>query len=376
MRVMIDGRPIRDPLSGVGQYVYQLVKELCVQGGEEEFYDILYFNFQRKNKLLDFSYPNLNITEFRWFHRKLFNIWAEWLETPQINWCGGNLDVAHYTFFGRFPIKRARTRSVATIHDTIPLDRPELFTKANLRYSERNFYWQVKNCDVLIAVSEYTKGRILHHADIDPDRIKVIYNGASDNSIEVCELDANQMLMRWNIDQPFFLYVGNLEPRKNLLTLLKAYAKLAQKQGTLLVIAGKPCWYFQHIFDFVKENGLESIVRFTGYVSEEEKALLLQKTIAFIYPSEYEGFGIPVIEAMKNGAPVICANNSSLTEIASNGALLFETFDDEELAGLMTRMLEDSDLRMRIIHEGKEHAKQFSWRKMARETANVYKLLC
>lgn len=375
MRVMLDGRPIRDPLSGVGQYVYHLLNQLCIQAEEDEFYDVLYFNFLGKNKLLDFSYPNLNTLEFKWLHRKLFNVWAEWIESPRVNWCGGNLDIAHYTFFGRFPINKVRTRSVATIHDTIPLDRPELFTKANLRYSKRNFEWQVENCDALIAVSEYTKGRILNHANIDPNRIKVIHNGASETSVEVNESQANQILLRWNIDRPFFLYVGNLEPRKNLLTLLKAYAKLIQRQETLLVIAGKPCWYFQHIFDFVKENGLESIVRFTGYVSEEEKVSLLQKTIAFIYPSEYEGFGIPVIEAMKNGAPVICANNSSLTEIASNVALLFETFDDEELADLMTRMLEDADLRLRISYEGREHAKKFSWMKMARETANVYKSL-
>lgn len=370
MKVLLDGRPIREPLAGVGQYTYNLVNNLCLHGSQDIEFKLLYFDFLGKNQLLDFKHNNLQVERFRFLHRKLFNVYAEHIGFPNIEVITGNVDVVHYTFFGWFPV-RSQAKKVSTIHDVIPLDHPEWFEKTNRYYSIKSFWRQVKESDEIIAVSQYTKDRVLEYSNLDENRVKVIHNGVPLPVIQYTNDEYKATVDSLGIVGPYILYVGNIEPRKNIITLLRAYNKLALNGQVTLVIAGKPCWGFDEVFEFEQKYKLG--VKFLGYVSEQQKRALLRNAMLFVYPSRYEGFGIPVIEAMQEGCPVVCADNSSLSEIVKGAGVLFDTFDADGLTDIMQSLLNSDSLRKEVGEKGRLHARKFSWESNAIETLKVYR---
>jgi len=167
---------------------------------------------------------------------------------------------------------------------------------------------------------------------------------------------------RYNVTGDYLLYIGTLQPRKNIARLIKAFSTLHARYSTLhLVLAGGKGWLYDDIFAEVKRLGLESQVLFPGRVAEEDKAALLSGAEVFMFPSLYEGFGLPVVEAMQCGTPVICSNTSSLPEVAGNAALLVDPLDVDALAQAMVRLLDDADLRQTLIERGYAQAQKFSW---------------
>lgn len=370
MRVLLDGRPIRRPISGVAQYTCNLAEELA----RFEGVDLKLLTLEYRARAPDTEFP---LDASRLYHiarlpRKLFNIGTEHLHLPIASWVCGEADVRHETFFGCLPT-RPRCPLVSTIHDVIPIEHPERFTTTNAFYSRRNFWRQLRESDAIIAVSAYTRQKIVEVGRLtDDSRVHIVPNGVRDLSSLVTAEAVGDIKRRFEIDRPYLLYVGNLEPRKGVATLLRAFARSRQARGMQLVVAGRKCWDFDEIEAVAREFPAGEVV-IPGYVSEAEKAALMSGASLFVYPSTYEGFGIPVIEAMSCGCPVIAARNSSLIELCEGAGVLFETGSAEDLAEKIDGVLSTPALRAELIAAGRTRAERYTWRSAAEATVAVYR---
>lgn len=262
---------------------------------------------------------------------------------------------------------------VLTVHDLIGLLFP-----ANLPPISR-FYWAwwlprtIHWADWIIADSEHTRRDLIRLLGIPAERIEVIYLGV-DEAFQPLETQARLEAVRHKYSLPLniILYVGTLEPRKGLETLIAAYGALAADIPHDLVIAGKKGWYTAPLFLQVEDLGLDPRVHFTDYVADEDLPSLYNLAELFVYPSRYEGFGLPPLEAMACGTPVVCSNAASLPEIIGDAALSVPPDDAEALAAAIRRVLADKALRAKMRASGLERARSFTWEKTARRTAEIY----
>jgi glycosyltransferase involved in cell wall biosynthesis len=234
--------------------------------------------------------------------------------------------------------------------------------------------FSVRRARRVIAISASTKRDILRVLDVSGDKVDVVPCGVDEDFRPLesrSQLDA--LRTRWHLPPRMLLFVGTLEPRKNLTTLLRSYALLKQRfDPPPLVLGGPKGWRCQEIFSLAEELGLENEVLFPGFIPREELPLWYNAASLFIYPSLYEGFGLPPLEAMACGIPVVASNTSALPEVVSDAGLLVEPIDAEGMAQAMQRVLSDGDLRDTLREKGLQRAKSFSWPRAARETARVY----
>jgi len=224
----------------------------------------------------------------------------------------------------------------------------------------------------LIAVSAHTAEEATRLLGVPLARIDVVYHGVDP---AFCPLPANEVAafrQRRGLPERFVLFVGTLEPRKNLVRLVEAFARIrAGRVG--LVLAGGKGWLYDELFASVEALGLHEEVIFPGYVVDDELPLWYNAATVLAYPSVYEGFGLPVLEAQACGTPVLTSNVSSLPEAAGDGALTVDPYDVEALAAGLHRLLADEPLRLQLRERGLAHARQFSWPRTAQETARVYR---
>ncbi len=256
-------------------------------------------------------------------------------------------------------------KSVVTIHDLSYFYYPNEFLKKDLYKLSRWSKYSVKKAQKVIAVSENTKKDLVKFYDVNPQKITVIYNGFEKVIKKSKKID---------IKKPYMLYVGTLQPRKNIGLLISAFDEFVKKHPSFnLVITGKKGWLYEDIFDQVKKLEHKNKIQFTGYVSDEELVYLYQNAFCFVLPSLYEGFGIPVLEAMNYGCPVISSNSSSLPEVGGDACLYFNPEKENELLEQLNLLVNDKQLRQELVKKGKERVKLFSWQKSAVETLKVLK---
>lgn len=228
----------------------------------------------------------------------------------------------------------------------------------------------------MIAASESTKKDAVRLCGLDEAKIKVIYHGVSPRFRPAGPEAVSAVRQRYGLPDRFVLSLGTIEPRKNLTSLLEVWHALSSGGvPPKLVIAGSKGWLYAPFFSKLRELGLEDQVLFTGYVPEEDLPAVYSAAELFVYPSLYEGFGFPVLEAMACGAPVITSNTSSLPEVAGQAALLVDPTSLEELSAAIGRVLENQELRNQLRARGLEQAARFSWERTARETLSVYESL-
>jgi glycosyltransferase involved in cell wall biosynthesis len=226
----------------------------------------------------------------------------------------------------------------------------------------------VREADALIAISKHTADDLVRVTGVDARRIHVIPLAADSRFAPVVD---SSVPPRYGIEYPYLLYVGTLEPRKNLDVLLHAFARL-DHPDLQLVLAGPKGWMFEEIFALVDRLGLTSRVVFPGFVADADLPALMNSAAAFVYPSEYEGFGLPVLEAMSCGVPVVTTNVSSLPEVTGNAALLVPPRDVDALCRVLRCLLTEQHLRDEMREKGLERASAFSWVRTAQATAEVY----
>jgi glycosyltransferase involved in cell wall biosynthesis len=277
------------------------------------------------------------------------------------------------------PLRR-RTRTVVTIHDMGYLHFPEAHTPMHRRYLRLSTLWSARAADRVIAISRATRDDLVRHAGVQPDKVTVIYHGLSERFRPIADpAIVGAARARYGIGERYFLYLGTLQPRKNLERLIEAFAEVLKRlsvetleRSTLqLVIAGKRGWLTEAIERRAAQLGLAGQVFFTGYVPDEDVPALLSGALAFAFPSLYEGFGMPVLEAMACGAPVLAANTSSLPEVAGDAALLVAPTDTAAIAAALMRLADEPVLRDELRKRGLARAAEFTWDRCAAETLEV-----
>ena len=349
--------------AGIANYVHNLLKEL-IKIKNEDMYLINY----EENEFI-YEYNKITISNpFKDISKTL--LWYLYLgmQNNRLK----KLDIIHNptqcpTFF------RFKPKYIFTVHDITPL----IDSKEHPIYRVLSYKLllprTLKTADKIIAVSNSTKKDLMHHFDIPEEKIKVILEAADEKFKPLNNKEINKVNQKYSLNFPFILYVGTLEPRKNIPSLIKAFYKLKKKNLQYkLVIAGKKGWKYKEIFETIDKLNLQNDVVFTGYVSDEDLPALYNAADLFVYPSIYEGFGLPPLEAMACGTPVITSNTSSLPEVVGDAGIMVDPYDIDGLVDAMYEVLTNEGLRENMIKKGLERAKMFSWEKCARETLEVY----
>ena len=261
--------------------------------------------------------------------------------------------------------------SVLTIHDLITFDYPKLCQNESVLYFRLLLPRSIKKATKIIAVSNTVRNDILRNFNVPEEKIEVIYHGI--NPIFKKSLD-EAILKKYHLPDKYILFVGNIEPKKNLERLIKAFNLLKINTGIphKLVIAGKKGWKYKPVFRAIAKLKIDKEIIFCGYVSECDLPVIYSMADLFVFPSIYEGFGIPPLEAMACETPVLISNTGALPETTGGRCLQVDPFDISELAKGMYQLLTDDNLRSKSIIDGKEFVKQFSLEKAAKETLSVY----
>jgi glycosyltransferase involved in cell wall biosynthesis len=265
---------------------------------------------------------------------------------------------------------------VVSVHDVSFLEHPDYFPfyrSLQLRLTVRR---TIRRAACILTGSEFSRDSIARAYNLDPERIAVVHNAAADCFHQV-RLEAAQALVRdrFQMAAPFILSVGDLQPRKNHVGLIEAFAGLIQAHPELpheLVLAGKETWFAGRVRDAARNSGVADRIRFLGFVSDDDLLHLYNCCELFCFPSYYEGFGLPVLEAMACGAAVACSNTSAIPEVADGAALLFNPYNADEITRAMLDLIQLPELRARMSRLGSQRASHFSWQKTARETLGVY----
>lgn len=267
--------------------------------------------------------------------------------------------------------------TVILVPDLAFLVYPDFYTGKERALLKHLTAHGVKRAATIITLSESSKADLLNHYHVDEEKIFVTHlaPGIDIRGLEQKAADLERVRRTYGFGEKYILFVGTLQPQKNISRLIEAFA-LARKEEHVrdfqLVLAGQKGWFYDSIFHQVERLGLEKEVVFTGYVPQRDLAPLMVGAGAFVFPSLYEGFGIPILDAMACGIPVITSSVSSMPEVAGDAALLVDPKSSSEIAGAIRRLLEDEPLRRDLVQRGYENLKRFSWEKCARETLRAF----
>lgn len=380
MRIGIDARAILNPEksapSGVASYVWHLIKNILEIDQENQY--VLFFDFKVRDKdVKKFSRPNVKIKFFPFSDYKKYMPGAYSEILGLATYSRENLDLLHITS----PLYRVpatyRGKVVTTFYDFAPYRVPELFPKLSTVKLKTLYSFAARKSDHIIAVSKSTKKDEINFLGSREDKISVIYNGIDSRFFEPCTVDRETLKNDYKINDKYILFLGTLEPRKNLVRVVEAFAKFKNnfegKFNYQLVVAGKRGWLADEYFQLAKDLELGEDVIFTGYVGGDELQPLYTHAEFFVMPSLYEGFGQTIVEAMACGAPCLVSKVASIPEVAGEAAYYVDPNDTEGIGRAMADLAGNRELRESLGAKGKEQAKKFSWEKCARETLEVYK---
>ena len=284
----------------------------------------------------------------------------------------GSLDVFHGPNY-LLPAQRGRAALVVTVHDLSALRHPEWHPARRALMHRVALRRTVHAVDHVITVSETIRAEVIADLGLPPERVTAIHHGPTPGFLPRRPTDLKPLLDRWGLaPREYLLFGGAIEPRKNLTRLLEALASLRGRRQDIppLVLAGPPGWRNREIRRRMAAAGPRA--RYVGHLPGEELAVLMAGCAAFVMPSLYEGFGLPVLEAMASGVPVITSRGGALQEVAGDAAVLVDPQDRESIAAGIARVLDDAPLRDSLVHKGLGRAAQFSWERTARETLRVY----
>ncbi len=266
--------------------------------------------------------------------------------------------------------------SVISILDVSYLYFPNLFKKKDLYQLKLWGGYSIKKAKKIITISNSSKNDIIKMYKVNPEKIAVVYPGIKqDLGLKIKDLRMNDLSKKYGIKGDYILFVGTLQPRKNISKLIEAFSLIINHKSSIgdlsLVIVGKKGWQYEEILVAPKQFGVSERVRFLDFVSDEDFPSLYKNALCFVLPSLYEGFGLPILEAMQYGCPVATSNVSSLPEAGGDAALYFDPRNADEISKTIKKVIEDKSLRDEMIRKGYAQVKKFSWEKTARETLKV-----
>jgi glycosyltransferase involved in cell wall biosynthesis len=367
MKIAVDIRVLMDKhYSGIAEYTDYLLRNLLSRTDDNEY--VFYYNSLKTPKHLLEKWQDKRITFVKsGWPNKIFNYCLQkFFAWPKLDKVVGPVDVfwsphINFSSFGKSAVKK-----IITIHDLSFLRYPEFFNfRKNFWHRNLNIKKLLKQYDCIVAISENTKRDLIELLQIPEEKITVIYSGLNK---ETCEPQEVKELVK----TPFILYLGTIEPRKNVSGLIEAYNLLRDRHLPLashkLVLAGGNGWKNKHIYSKAKDSLYRDDIYFLGYVSREEREWLYRNARLFVYPSYYEGFGFPPLEAMARGLATITSDVSSLPEVVSDAALTVNPYSSLDLARAIESMLLDNGLRASYAKKGIVRSTVFTWN----ETADNY----
>lgn len=318
--------------------------------------------------------PNTEIKKFKLPNRLVFYS-SRFLNCPKIDKLLGGADVFFSPHFFISALSRTVKR-VTTFHDLSFEHFPEFFTKQQRFWHNfgMNPSWQAKFSDRIIVVSESTKNDLEKYYSIDPAKIDAVYSGVSSLIKRPSQEKLELFRRREGLPEKFILFLGKLEPRKNVAGLIMAFNVLKSSGGFAdlgLVIAGSKGWLCDDIFREAARSPHHQWIIFKDYISDNERSFYYSLASVFVYPSFFEGFGFPPLEAMACGTPVVASNNSSLPEVVGDAGLSVDPYNVSDIATTIKNLLEDRRLRENLIKKGLARAQQFSWQKCAEKTIEI-----
>ena len=364
MRVAIDAIPLVAAKTGVGHYTDALAEWLARTHHDHQYELISPFDFSFDQTRFE------NLSKRFTPVRPAFRKW--WLMGLPALLNISPVDLFHGTNYC-VPVF-APCPTVVTVHDLSLYSQALTHEKKNVQRGKRRIPIMAKRADMLIAPSEATRDEIKKHLKIKDDKIRVVHEAAREKMKPLQLEDCQDVLEKHGVQRPYLLYTGTIEPRKNLIKLIQAYNELLKHTDhrPQLVLCGGRGWLDEEVFEQVAELRLQRMVKFTGYVDDEDLPALYSACEAFVYPSLYEGFGLPPLEAMACGAAVITSNTSSLPEVIGEAGIMVNPNDVGELSGAIASLLNDREQRQNFRRAGLERSKLFSWERAARETQAVY----
>jgi len=386
MKIGIDARFYGPIGKGLGRYTQEVVDNIIKITETDDDWQYVVF-------LSPANFDEFNDSSGRIKKVKLSCPWyslSEQLLMPFYLW-RENLDLMHFPHFN-VPILTP-VKFVVTIHDLILTHFPTIraTTRHGFYYKFKNFAYRLvilvalKRAREIITVSEFTKTDIINKFGIRPEKITITYEGAANlakgrDSLFVAKLDSQETLAQYHIPNNFLLYVGNSYPHKNLEALLKVFSLLHLERPQLrLVLVGKIDYFYSRLRDIARslnlwqDKNLNSPVIFTGYVSDAQLEIFYTTARAYIFPSLYEGFGLPPLEAMAKGCPVVSSDRACLPEILADAALYFNPEDNADMLAKIKLVLDDDWLRADLKKHGLERIKKYSWWECANQTLAVYR---
>ena len=386
MRVNLDLQTICTPrkyVRGIAYYTLEVVKNLLTRGNNDYIATFFDYQMERGNRAIIGELLGKSISEFKGIYENNSISYPEILKSMESNdmsvygnmsyedLFGSKADIIHFFHLTRMPHNLNGHPAVVTIHDIMPVMEELKNTFADGTYEQfvngLRYIRENRNIKV-IAVSEATKADVVRYGDIAPERITVIDEAANED-LYYHDEDRSR-IEKYHIPRDYILYLGALDPRKGIDTLMEA-EKYLNNRDIPIVLTGQPSDKYDLPQEMKKAVNPDRFI-FTGYVTDDEKRVLLSNAKAFIFPSRYEGFGLPVLEAMACGTPVITTNVSSLPEVGGDAVLYIEPDEAEGLADTIDRLLDDSKLQAEYVKKGLERAKQFSWDKTAELTEQIY----
>jgi len=270
-----------------------------------------------------------------------------------------------------------RGKVVVTVHDVIAVLFGQDIPFFSRQYFARWMPFSYRFADKIICVSEHTKKDLMRHLRINEEKMVVIPEAAGEQFRPITDEKAiSRILEKYHIDSRYILHVGTLNPRKNLDFLIKVFSRVHRLiPDVKLVITGKKGWHFDSLFELVTQLGLEKYIIFTGYIEDNEAPYLYSGASVYAFPSIYEGFGLPPLEAMSCGTPVVASDTSSIPEVVGNAGILLDPKDTESWVKALVRLLRNVDEQKRYSDKSLKQAQNFSWRKTAQATVDVYEEL-
>jgi glycosyltransferase involved in cell wall biosynthesis len=361
MRIAINCRSILlSQRTGIGRYAYHLLDHL----GQID--TINQYSLHAPKRLFDFKRGLPDFSRYKNF-RKQMDYWKKG---------SGKSDIYHLPSPDRVP--KYEGKLIVTVHDLIHRTYPQSQNPKTIELTEKYMQAIALKADHIICVSESTRQDLKNYFQVPESKSSVVYNGVDHRVFfKLSDQDkrvALEELKNLGSDQPYLLFVGTIEPRKNLKGLMESFAMLKLKKSFdgHLVVAGMKGWMMDDLKEYVDKLGIKENVIFTGFISDDKLRILYNMAEVFVYPSFYEGFGFPIVEAFCCGTAVVTSNNSSCAEIAADAAVLSDPTDPKAIALAIEKVLADKNLQTSIRHAGLKRAQEFSFEATAKKTLNVY----
>ncbi|HOX10706.1 MAG TPA: glycosyltransferase family 1 protein [Candidatus Moranbacteria bacterium] len=369
MRIAIHAADLdHNRIDGTRVYLFNMLKNFGKIDSQDSFLIYHQNDFNPQLKPPVFANYSVKKSSFPLLWTQTAFAFKIWRDRPEVLWMPvHNLPILH----------RKNLKVVVTIHDLAFKIFPDYFTKKDLLKLNKLSDMAIKKADKIIAISQSTKNDILKfYPEISEEKITIIHHGFDAEIFQkkYSAEESDKLLKNYQLStKNYLLYVGAIQPRKNLEVLIEAFAKIKRESASWrtdlkLVIAGAPAWKAEATLKKIAASPFGKDIIITGSLEFEKVAIFYQNAKIFVYPSLYEGFGIPILESMASGTPVICAKNSSLIEVGGEAALYFKTEDFNGLADCINKIIENEALEKELIQKSFEHIKKFSWEKCAQET--------